>query len=249
VPITPTRRQPRGSSPSRWLVVLLLAVPLAVAAADPEYRTARAKAPRAELVAGKDAAWAGASTVAYGPAPYETRFRALWNDSGLLLRFDSDDPSPWHTMTRRDDHLWEQEVVEVFIDLDRSGRDYAELEISPGNVVCDVRMIEASPWNGDFGWNIEELETNVVLQKRNGKTTGWTALAFLPWSALRSLPSSKSIALPPKGGDRWRFNLFRVERPGGREAPKKEAIQAAWSVPPGGNFHTPGVFRDLVFEP
>lgn len=44
-------------------------------------------------------------------------------------------------MTRRDEHLWEEEVVEAFLDLDRAGRDYAEIEISPGNVVCDVRVL------------------------------------------------------------------------------------------------------------
>ena len=233
---------------SPWLVAFLLAAPLAAAAADPEYRTARSKATRAELLAGSDAAWTGVGTVAFGPAPYETRFRALWDDSGLFLRFDADDAAPWHTMTRRDEHLWEEEVVEIFLDLDRSGRDYAELEISPGNVVCDVRMIEPRPWKGDFGWDIEGLETNVVFQKKAGKTTGWTALAFLPWTAFRSLPSSKNITLPPKGTDRWRFNLFRVKRPGGREAPKKGVIEAAWSKPPGDTFHAPEAFRDLVFE-
>lgn len=232
-----------------WLVALLLAAPLAVAAAGPEYRTARAKVARAELLAGSDEAWAGVRTVAYGPAPYETRFRALWNDGGLLLRFDADDAAPWHTMTKRDQHLWEEEVVEIFLDLDRSGRDYAELEISPANVVCDVHMISASPNKKyDLAWNIEGLETNVVTRKKGGQTAGWTALAFLPWNAFRSLPSARTIALPPKPGDRWRFNLFRIKRPGGPQAPEKGAIEAAWSKPPGDSFHVPEVFRDLVFE-
>ena len=71
---------------------------------------------------------------------------------------------------------------------------------------------------------------------------------FLPWSAFRSLPSSKNVKLPPKAADRWRFNLFRVKRPGGREAPKTGAVEAAWSKPPGDTFHAPEVFRDLVFE-
>jgi hypothetical protein len=231
-----------------WLVALLLAVLLAAAAAEPEYRTGRTTATRVDLLAGSEAAWAGVRSVAYGPAPYETRFRAVWDASGLFLRFDADDAAPWHTMTKRDEHLWEEEVVEIFLDLDRSGRDYAELEISPGNVVCDVRMIEARPWKGDFDWNIEGLETNVAFQKKAGKTTGWTALAFLPWNAFRSLPSSKNIALPPKAADRWRFNLFRVKRPGGRQAPKTGAVEAAWSKPPGDTFHAPEAFRDLVFE-
>ena len=58
-------------------------------------------------------------------------------------------------MTRRDEHLWDEEVVEIFIDLDRSGRDYYELEVNPANVVCDLRMI--SPWpdkKGDIDWDL-----------------------------------------------------------------------------------------------
>jgi len=234
---------------SPWLMAFLLAVPLAAAAAEPEYRTARTKAARAELLAGQEAAWAGVRTVAYGSAPYETRFRAVWDPSGLFLRFDADDDAPWHTMTKRDEHLWEEEVVEIFLDLDRSGRDYAELEISPANVVCDVRMISGSPKKkGDLAWNIEGLETNVVPLQKDGKTAGWTALAFWPWAGFRSLPSAKGIALPPKAGDRWRFNLFRIKRPGGAQAPDKGAVEAAWSKPPGESFHVPEVFRDLVFE-
>ena len=236
-------------TPSPWLFALLLAAPLAAAAVAPEYRTARTKATQAALLAGDEAAWAAARTVAWGPAPYETRFRGLWDPQGLFLRFDADDSAPWHTMTRRDDHLWEEEVVEIFLDLDRSGRDYYELEINPANVVCDLRMI--SPWpdkKGDIDWNLEGLLTRVVDLKKAGKTTGWTALAFLPWSAFRSLPSAKKIALPPKPGDAWRFNLFRIKRPGGPKAPEDGAVFAAWSKPPGESFHAPEVFRDLVFE-
>ncbi len=65
-------------------------------------------------------------------------------------------------MTRRDEHLWDEEVVEIFLDPDRSGRDYYELEINPANVVCDLRMI--SPWpdkKGDIDWNLAGLETRV----------------------------------------------------------------------------------------
>jgi hypothetical protein len=234
---------------SPFVLTLLLAAPLAAAAAGPEYRAARTSVARAEFLAGNHVAWAGAATVAFGPSPYETRFRALWDTTGLLLRFDADDSAPWHTLTKRDEHLWEEEVVEIFLDLDRSGRDYAELEISPANVVCDVHMISASPNKKyDLTWNIEGLETNVILQGQDGKTTGWTALAFLPWASFRSLPSAKSVALPPKPGDRWRFNLFRIKRPGGPQAPEKGAVEAAWSKPPGESFHVPEVFRDLVFE-
>jgi hypothetical protein len=140
-------------------------------------------------------------------------------------------------------------VVEIFLDPDRSGRDYYELEIDPANVVCDLRMI--SPWpdkKGDIDWNLAGLETRVHTMKDGaGRATGWTATAVLPWSGLRPLPSAGKVAVPPEAGDRWRFNVFRIERPGGPGAPEKDAVFAAWSPPSVKSFHDAGAFRDFVF--
>jgi hypothetical protein len=152
-------------------------------------------------------------------------------------------------MTRDDQHLWEEEVVEIFLDLDRSGRDYYELEINPGNVVCDLRMISPSPdKKGDIDWDLAGLETRVHTRRGAGGTQGWTATAFLPWSGFASLPSAGRIALPPKPGDAWRFNVFRIERPGGPKSPEKDGVFAAWSPPAGRSFHEPSAFRDLVLS-
>lgn len=217
--------------------------------AQPGYEVARSSATRFALLAADDAAWSPASEVAWGPAAYATRFRAVWREEGLFLRFDATDPDPWHTMTRRDDHLWEEEVVEIFLDPGGGGRDYYELEISPANVVCDVRMI--APWpdkKQDFAWDLAGLLTRTRLRKdAAGKTTGWTATASLPWAGLRLLPSARGVAVPPKVGDRWSFNLFRIERPGGPRAPEKGAIAAAWSPTGQPSFHVPRAFRELVF--
>lgn len=228
--------------------ILILATP---PSPSPAYTVARARAASAALLAGNATAWAGANRIHWGPSANDTGFAALWNEDALFLRWDAKDAAPWHTMTHRDDHLWEEEVVEVFLDLDRSGRDYAELEISPANVVCDVRMVSPSPQKKfDLTWNMEGLETRVIpLRDAAGATVGWTALARLPWSGFRSLGSASHVSLPPKAGDGWRFNVFRVERPGGKEHPEKGAIEAAWSDPGGPSFHVPAAFRDFVFAP
>jgi hypothetical protein len=227
-------------------VALLL---LAPSAGEPSYTVARAAAPRAALLAADEAAWSKAAVVAWGPRPYETRFRAQWDDEGLHLRYDATDPDPWSTMTRRDDHLWDEEVVEIFLDPGRAGRDYYELEISPANVVCEVRMI--APWpekKQDFDWNLAGLETRASVRRdQTGKPTGWTATAFLPWAGLRPLPSAAGVAMPPAPGARWRFNLFRIERPGGPSAPEKDVVAVAWSQTGQPSFHVPSAFRDLVF--
>jgi hypothetical protein len=223
----------------------LLAGLLAVTPPLAGYEVAHTTVAPAALLAAEEAGWKEASSVEWGPAAYPTRFRALWSGDGLFLRFDATDPSPWHTMTRRDEHLWDEEVVEIFLDPDRSGRDYYELEVNPANVVCDLRMV--SPWpdkKGDIDWNLAGLETRVRPQD-GGR--GFTVTAFLPWRGLRALPSAARVALPPKAGDAWRFNVFRIERPGGKANPEKDAVFAAWSPPSVATIHDAGAFRDLVF--
>lgn len=199
---------------------------------------------KAALLEGGSKAWANAREVSWGPARYLTRFRALWSADGLYLRFDSTDPRPWHTMTKRDEHLWDEEVVEIFLDLDGSGRNYAEIEVNPANVICDVRMVRASPDKlSDLSWNHEGLESRVV--KRAG---GWVATVFLPWHGFRSLSAEAAkVPLPPSEGSAWRFNLFRIERPGGPEAPAKDGVFAAWSPTGQASFHVPAVFRPFRF--
>lgn len=227
---------------------LALLAGLTASAPATGYEVARTAAAPAALLAADDAAWTGFPAIEWGPARYATRFRAAWSDEGLYLRFDATDPSPWHTMTRRDEPLWDEEVVEIFLDPDRSGRDYYELEVNPANVVCDLRMI--SPWpdkKGDVDWDLAGLETRVRPLGGEGGTTGWTVTAFLPWRGLSALPSAGKVALPPRPGDAWRFNVFRIERPGGPGAPEKDAVFAAWSPPSVRSFHDAGAFRDLVF--
>jgi len=234
-------------------VIAVLAVGLALfapaAAVHTGYEVKATSAAKDALLAGDAAAWKSAPRIQWGPTPYVTDFGALWSSDALYLRFDARDPSPWHTMTKRDEHLWDEEVVEAFLDLDRSGRNYFELEISPANVVTDVRMERPHPDKKyDLTWNMDGLETRVVpFTDGTGKTIGWTALARLPWTGFRTLPSAAKVALPPRAGDKWRFNVFRVERPGGKERPLEGAVEVAWSDPRSPSFHVPASFRDLVF--
>ena len=238
-----------GRHASVLLAALWFAAP--VAADEPSYvvESAAEPAPKTAMLEGSESAWYFARRIVWGPEPYHTTFAAISTFEGLFVRFDAVDPEPWHTMTRRDDHLWEEEVVEVFLDLNRSGRDYAEVEISPANVVCDVRMAQPSPDKvSDLSWDLAGLESRVVpLRDAAGKTIGWTAIALLPWNGFRSLPSASGVHLPPRRGDRWRFNVFRIERPGGPKAPDKDAVFAAWSPTGQPSFHVPSAFRDLVF--
>ena len=225
---------------------LLLSLLMAVTADQGIYRVEATAAETDRLLAGNDDDWRAAGRLSFGPSTYRTGFRALWNDTGLYLRFDVADPDPWHTMTKRDQHLWEEEVVEIFLDLDGSGMNYAEIELSPANVVCDVRMVRAVPdREGDLAFDIAGLQSRVV--PRDG--SGWTGTMFVPWTGFRPLPSAANVSLPPKPGDRWRFNVYRIERPSGRKKPREGAIFASWSPTGEDSFHVPQSFQIFEFAP
>ena len=240
------------------LAVLVVAA-LMLAASTPEsrgrgrdddtYRARRSTFSARLLLAADGEAWRSAQQVSWGPEPYATRFGALWGERGLFVRFDAIDPAPWHTMSERDDPLWNEEVVEIFIDPDGDGRNYAEIEINPHNVLCDLVIFEGSPnLRSDIDWDLEGLRSSVhPLRGAGGETIGWTAVALLPWGGFGKLPAIGGVRLPPRAGDTWRFNVFRVERPGGPAEPERDAVYAAWSTTSGPSFHEPAVFRGMEF--
>ena len=211
------------------------------------YRVRHATEPPSGLLDAAHPAWAVSDEIAWGPPRFETLFRALWTPETLAIRFAVRDDAPWHTMRKRDDHLWEEEVVEIFLDPSRSGHGYAELEISPANVVCDVRM--QSPWpdkHMDLAWDFVGLSTVVAPWRERDGLVGWMATATMPWSDFASLPARAQ--LPPAPGDRWRFNVFRIKRPGGPGDPEAGVLYLAWSPNPSPSFHYPDAFRDFVFD-
>jgi hypothetical protein len=225
-------------------MVLLVALALALSASEGGYRVEATGAETERLLAGSDDDWSSAERLSFGPSSYRTGFRALWGDAGLYLRFDVSDPEPWHTMTKRDQHLWEEEVVEIFLDLDGSGTHYAEIELSPANVVCDVRMVRASPDKEmDLAFDLDGLQSRVVRKAE----LGWSGTMFVPWSGFRPLPSAANVSLPPKAGDRWRFNVYRIERPQGKKKPAEGAIFAFWSPTGEESFHVPQSFQHFEF--
>ncbi|MCW5966520.1 MAG: carbohydrate-binding family 9-like protein [Bryobacterales bacterium] len=239
------------------LSLLLLCALASVACAQdnlaPSYMVRRVSTGPVNLKAFGLQPWRNAQVVEWGPTGYKTTFRALWNDRDLWLRFDIQDPAPWHTMTQRDDHIWEEEVVEIFIDLDGTGKNYAEYEINPANVLCDVRMESGIPnVKSIVEWNHDGIESAVQLRPADEDDPGgWIAILRLPWRGFRSLPAVKEgrAKSPPRPGDAWRFNLYRIERPHGPADPKKDGIFAAWSPTGTPSFHNPAVFRPLIFAP
>ncbi len=136
-----------------------------------------------------------------------TEAAMVWDDENLYVSFACRDTDPWGRMKTRDDHLWEEEVVEVFLDPDGDGQNYPELEVSPHNNVVD-RLIPR-PRSGlqtSIPWDIAGLQTAVGRH-----AAGWIAEIAIPWKSL----AGSGVSAAPKPGDRWRVGLYRIKRPGG----------------------------------
>jgi Carbohydrate family 9 binding domain-like len=144
------------------------------------------------------------------PDALPTQASLAWDNTHLYAAFTCVDPEPWGTMMQRDQHLWNEEVVEVFLDPDGDGHNYAELEVSPHNIVVDLlipHQPDRSTNPADAAhWDIKGLQTAVSKH-----ATGWIVEIAIPWASLADAGATAA----PREGDRWRVGLYRIERPGG----------------------------------
>lgn len=138
--------------------------------------------------------------------------------------------------------LWTKDTVEMMLEPDADGTNtnYYELQINPQNKVFKsqfdtLQQPNGGP-NGPFGhedWD-PKLKSAVSIQKGpDGKTTGYTVEAAIPWAAY-----SKAKQSPPKPADVWRINFYAMHQNGG----------VAWSPILGqGNFHKASRFGKVTW--
>lgn len=182
-----------------------------------------------------------------------TMAKILWDDDHLYFLFEMVDADVWSTFRDRDDQIWQQEVVEIFIDPDGDGLDYAEIEVNPLNTVFDLLL--SRPWadggRGFARWNPDfasAVRVDGTVNDPDDVDRGWTVEVALPWAALatdiRDVMNGQS--LPPQVGDRWRLNLYRWERlRRGTVVTGEEP--SAWSPVGEVDFHRPDRFGWLTF--
>jgi hypothetical protein len=171
--------------------------------------------------------------------------KLLWDDEYLYVLMHARDPDIWGTITERDGNLWEEEVLEFYVDAAMNGRDYLELQINPLGTVFDA--VFRQPTGRDLprarAQNLDGLESAVhvsgTTDDRDDVDRTWTAELAIP---LASLPSIGE--LPPTEGREIRVNFYRYNRPDGDERP----ITSGWSVVGPGSFHNPPRFGIATFR-
>jgi hypothetical protein len=184
----------------------------------------------------------GAGRAGGAPPRQRTTARLLWDDDYLYAAFHCLDSDIWGVTTERDRDIYEQEVVELFVDADRDGIGYVEIEVSPRNAVLDLFMLlRDDRQRGLWDWDSEGLRTAVTVDgdptRRGTDDRSWTVEMAMPMADFFTAPN-----LPPRHGDVWHANLYRIDRA------ERGDEYSAWSPPERINYHTPERFGRLVFS-
>jgi hypothetical protein len=174
---------------------------------------------------------------------FETAVRLLWDERHLYVGFVCQDTQIYASMTERDASLWEEEVVEVFLDANCDGIGYVEIEVSPLNTLLDLYVLNRppEPFRGMFDWDSFGMRSAVHVDgdphDPHSEDRGWQVEMAIPWGDFSTAPHR-----PPEPGDVWRVNLYRIDQYRGQEE------LYAWSPTLCETFHVPGKFGELVFE-
>ena len=170
-----------------------------------------------------------------GPALQQTRVRLCGDAAALHARFDCEDRDAWGTCERRDDPIYEEEAVEVFLAPgEEDPARYFEFEVSPRGVLFDARIHNPTSRRADMtadpSWDCPGLRWVVG---RGSARQDWWAILAIPW-----LGVTPSGDLPRV----WRANFYRIERP--RDG---EAEFSCWSptLTRPADFHRPARFGFL----
>lgn len=199
-----------------------------------------------------EAAWAGAPRTRtflrpdgrpLGPE-LATFARMLYDDTNLYVAFDVTDSDIASDKAGRDDKIWEQDAVEVYLDPGSDGKRYLEIQVSPRNMVFDA-MFDSSrtpPWEEAAKRTTLALQTAVSVDgtvNDPGPDKGWTVELAIPFA---DIPDSGGKA--PAPGTSWTANLYRIDHKG----PTNMAFQGVWA-PVGGDFHKLDGAGVITFAP
>jgi hypothetical protein len=152
------------------------------------------------------------------------------------VRFDCQDDDIWGTYTQRDDPIYDEEVVEVFLAPGEADPvEYVELEVSPNGVLFDAWVKNPTSTRVDLiidlAWSCPGIRWQVARQDRQQH---WQAVMSIPWAAMTTSAQRPTV---------WRANFYRIERPH-----QGQAEFSCWSptlvTPP--DFHKPARFGILT---
>ena len=181
------------------------------------------------------------------PGRFNTDVRVLYSDNYLYVGFRCEDDYIWGKVNKHDGAIYDEECVEVFLNPAASLRQYYEINLSPKGVSYDANILNSRTPEKQFNefsafpqWNVNDLHTKVSVEGKTdipGKGRWWTAEYAIPFEEIYG-----AAHIPPKPGDVWRVNFYRIDSP-----QKGQREHYAWSKTERAAFHLPWRFGYLKF--
>ncbi|HXV44803.1 MAG TPA: carbohydrate-binding family 9-like protein [Anaerolineae bacterium] len=173
-----------------------------------------------------------------GPARQQTVVRVCYDAQALYVRYDCDDDDIWGTWTQRDEPIYDEEVVEIFMGPGEADPvRYFEFQVSPNGVLLDARVHNPTSQRAelalDIPWNCPGIRW---VAGRDDAAQHWWAVLAIPWAA---------VAPPGELPAVWRANFYRIERPH-NAGPEFSCWSPTMTEP--ADFHKPAYFGILEMK-
>ncbi len=229
----------------------------------PQYDVQYAETPPQIDGSGSDAVWAKAGVMSLRTTVSDqvpralTRVRLLWDTAHVYLLFEADDPDILGDLRARDAPVYQQEAVEIFLDVKGERRDYVELQVSPLGTQFDAAFTGGArrnmrrDYNADYivatalEGTVEPMPSKVHKNKGQPRPVGTADRRWVSeWAiSIDSLPQAPAQL---QAGDVFLANVFRVSKD---RDPQGELMweESAWSSPGMGDFHNVERFGELRF--
>ena len=169
------------------------------------------------------------------PAKQQTVTRVCCDQQAIYIRYDCTDYDIWGTYTQRDEKIYDEEVVEIFIGHGTEDLiNYYEFQVSPNGVLLDAKISNPTSERVnlivDTSWDCPGIQW---YAKRHDAENHWMAIMVIPWVAIISEDSLPNV---------WRANFYRIERP--RNAQPEYSCWSPTMAEPA-DFHKPAYFGTL----
>jgi cellulose/xylan binding protein with CBM9 domain/F5/8 type C domain-containing protein len=189
----------------------------------------------------EEAAWKNATPIILkrnedaGQPTQASSAKILWDYNNLYIAFVCDDKDIQASMNKKDMPLYNEEVVEAFINPDGNPMTYFEFQVNPLNTRFDAMVLGDSypeGWSLIMGYNPDSFKSAVNVEKATANDVDQK------WITEISI-SFKDLAILAKPALSFRMNLFRIDRSNGIK-------EDSASSPTFGRFHTPERFGKIT---
>lgn len=174
---------------------------------------------------------------------YETKVKLLYSATGIYCLYFCEDRKLTATMQQDFMDLWNEDVIEIFLQPDEKKTAYLEYELSPLNYELPLVIFnEGGKLNSWIPFHYDgRRKTRHATSIRGGErkahaaADSWTAECFIPYDLMKPV-----LDKPPVSGATWKGNLYRIDYDQG---------ETLWALNRNsGDFHEYRNFGDFYFE-